>query len=72
MHKIAFTKDNIIPLLEAAKSGGTYQAVIDRAGVSLSPSALGQWISQCRKDREAGQETSSPHSPPYGNSATPQ
>ncbi len=58
MHRIAFKKDNIIPLLEAAKAGGTYQALIDRAGVLLSPSALGQWITQGRKDREAGQETS--------------
>ena len=53
----AFTGSNIAAIIAAAQGGGTRKAVLDRAGTVVTVSNLQKWLTQGRRDREAGKET---------------
>ena len=48
--KPTFTTENIVAILKAAPEGGSYDAVLRRANVSISSSSLMTWIREGNRD----------------------
>ena len=52
-----FTTENIVAILKAAPDGGSYDAVLRRAGVSISTSSIMAWIREGTRDLAQGKQT---------------
>ena len=55
--KPTFTTENIVAILKAAPEGGSYEAVLRRANVSISISSLMTWIMEGNQDLSQNKTT---------------
>lgn len=52
-----FTADSLVAILTAAPQGGTIEQVVERAGCQAGPTSVKKWISDGKRDRNAGKTT---------------
>ena len=57
MGQSTFTADNLVAILTAAPKGGTVEQVIERAGCDVSAASVKKWISDGKRDHNAGKST---------------
>ena len=50
--KSSFQAENIVALLNAAKDGGTVNAILDRSGTKVMHSTLMAWVTKGHTDRK--------------------